>query len=72
MLRSVRYFEAGGSPYRLMLQNELKGLQDNPEYQDMAAEAEVRMAAQLQRIREMEAKGELAPIPQIAEGLVEE
>lgn len=52
-----------------MLQDELKPLQDNPEYQEMAAKAEARMAAQLKRIREMEANGELAPIPEIAEDL---
>jgi hypothetical protein len=31
----------------------------------MAVEAEARMAAQLKRLREMEANGELAPIPEL-------
>jgi tetratricopeptide (TPR) repeat protein len=60
-----RFFEAGGSPYNLMFQDELKPFQDNPEYQEMAVEAEARMAAQLKRLREMEANGELAPIPEL-------
>ena len=60
-----RFLDAGGSPYHLMFEDELKPFQDNPEYQEMAAEPEARMAAQLTRIREMEANGELAPIPEL-------
>jgi TolB-like protein/Flp pilus assembly protein TadD len=60
-----RFFDAGGSPYQLMFEDELKPFQDHPEYQEMAAKAEARMAAQLKRIREMEANGELAPIPEL-------
>ena len=60
-----RYLDAGGSPYYLMIRDVLKPLQDSPEYQEMAAEPEARMAAQLKRIREMEANGELAPIPEL-------
>ena len=62
-----QYFDAGGSPYTLMLDDELKPFQDHPEYQEMAVKAEARMAAQLKRIREMEANGELAPIPELPE-----
>ena len=60
-----RFFDAGGSPYLLMFEDEMKPFQDNPEYQEMAAEAEARMAIRLTRIRDMEAAGELAPIPDL-------
>ena len=66
-----RYFEAGGSPYTLMLQDELKPLLDNPEYQEMAVKREAELAVQLQRIREMEANGELAPIPTLPDDVAE-
>jgi tetratricopeptide (TPR) repeat protein len=58
-----RFLEAGGSPYDLMMQDALKPFQDNPKYQEMAAKREIELAVQLKRIREMEAGGELAPIP---------
>ena len=41
----------------------LASLHDEPEYQAIVAELEADMAAQLKRVREMEANGELAPIP---------
>jgi tetratricopeptide (TPR) repeat protein len=43
----------------------LDSLHDEPEYQAMVAEIEADMAAQLERVREMERNGELAPIPEI-------
>ena len=37
-----RFLDAGGSPYALMFEDELKPFHDNPEYQEMAAKAEAR------------------------------
>jgi TolB-like protein/Tfp pilus assembly protein PilF len=42
----------------------LESLQNEPEFQEMFQEIEMEMTAQLERIREMEANGELAPIPE--------
>ena len=61
----LRYLDAGGSPYRLMWQNELKPFKDNPEYQALAEKRKAELAIQQNRIREMEANGELAPIPEL-------
>jgi tetratricopeptide (TPR) repeat protein len=44
----------------------LESLHDEPEYQAMVAEIEADMAAQLERVREMERNGELEPIPELA------
>ncbi len=41
----------------------LESLHDEPEFQAMVAEIEADMAAQLERVREMERNGELEPIP---------
>ncbi len=41
-------------------------LWDRPEFQVMVAEIETDMAAQLERVREMERNGELEPIPELA------
>ncbi len=43
----------------------LESIRDEPEYQTMVEEIEADMAAQLQRVRAMEANGELEPIPDI-------
>ena len=43
----------------------LESLHDEPEYQAMIAEIEADMAAQLERVREMERNGELESIPEI-------
>jgi hypothetical protein len=43
----------------------LESLHDEPEFQAMIAEIEADMAAQLERVREMERNGELEPIPEI-------
>ena len=51
------------SPYELLLIDELKPILDHPEYQAMAAKRKAELAVQLERIREMEANGELARIP---------
>ena len=45
---------------------EMEPLHDEPEFQAMVAEIETDMAAQLERVREMERNGELEPIPEIA------
>ena len=44
----------------------LESLHDEPEYQVMIAEIEADMAAQLERVREMERNGELEPIPEVS------
>jgi len=41
----------------------LQPLHDEPEFQVMVQELEAEMAAQLENVREMEANGELAEIP---------
>ena len=43
----------------------LESIRDEPEYQTMVEEIEADMAAQLERVRAMEANGELEPIPDI-------
>jgi TolB-like protein/Tfp pilus assembly protein PilF len=49
--------------YYLKFDPILESLHDEPEYQAMIAEIEADMAAQLERVREMERRGELAAIP---------
>jgi tetratricopeptide (TPR) repeat protein len=44
----------------------LESLHDEPEFQAMVAEIEADMAAQLERVREMERNGELEPIPEVS------
>ncbi len=44
----------------------LESLHDEPEFHAMVAEIEADMAAQLERVREMERNGELEPIPELA------
>ena len=58
-----RFFDEGGSPYRLMRSDMLKRFKENPEYQAMAEKRKAELAVQLNRIQEMEANGELAAIP---------
>lgn len=41
----------------------LESLRDEPEFQEMFQEIEAEIATQLERVRQMEASGELAPIP---------
>jgi hypothetical protein len=43
----------------------LDSIRDEPEFQDMLDEIKADMAAQLERVRAMEANGELEPIPDI-------
>jgi tetratricopeptide (TPR) repeat protein len=50
-------------PFWLRYDPILESLHDEPEYQAIIAELEADMAAQLQRIREMQANGELESIP---------
>jgi hypothetical protein len=42
---------------------EFASLQEAPEYQAIIAEIDARRAAQRKRVLEMEANGELAPLP---------
>jgi hypothetical protein len=44
----------------------LESLHDEPEFQAMVEEIEADMAAQLERVREMERNGELEPIPEVS------
>lgn len=60
-LRSL--VEENYPPHHLRFYTEFAVLQDNPEFQSIVAEGERRMAEQLQQIHELEADGELAPIP---------
>jgi hypothetical protein len=60
-----RFLNSGGSPYDLMLEDDLKRFESNPEYQTMAEKRKAELAIQLKRIREMEANGELPPIPDL-------
>ena len=46
----------------------LASIRDEPEFQAMLEEIKVDMAAQLQRVRAMEASGEIGPIPDINGG----
>jgi TolB-like protein/Flp pilus assembly protein TadD len=52
-----------GWRYRLKHDLTLESLHDEPEFQAMVAEIESDMAAQLERVREMERNGEIAAIP---------
>ena len=51
-------------PFYLKHEPILESLHGEPEYQTILAEVEADMAAQLARVREMEANGELAPLPE--------
>jgi tetratricopeptide (TPR) repeat protein len=53
--------------YYLKQDPTLESLHDEPEFQTMVAEIEADMAAQLERVREMERGGEFAPIPRAGE-----
>jgi TolB-like protein/predicted negative regulator of RcsB-dependent stress response len=56
-------------PWRWQLVHDplLEPLRVEPRYQSIIAEIEADMAAQLARVREMEARGELVPIPPLPE-----
>jgi tetratricopeptide (TPR) repeat protein len=51
--------------FRLLHNPNLESIRDTPEFAAMIAEIEADMAAQLERVREMERNGELEPIPEI-------
>jgi TolB-like protein/cytochrome c-type biogenesis protein CcmH/NrfG len=51
---------------QLLYNPNLKSIRDTPEYAAIVAEIEADMAAQLERVREMERNGELEPIPELA------
>jgi hypothetical protein len=52
--------------YHLKYDPTLESLHGEPEFQAMVAEIEADMAAQLERVREMERSGELELIPELA------
>ena len=54
-----RYYDKGGSPYRLELNEVFKSYLSLPEYEAISAPRKAELAAQLQRLRDMEASGEL-------------
>ncbi len=51
--------------YYLEYDLSLDSLRDEPKFQAMVAEIKADMAAQLERVREMEASGELEPVPEV-------
>jgi TolB-like protein/Tfp pilus assembly protein PilF len=57
--------EGWRAPWRYFLEHDsaLESLHNEPEYQAMVAEIEADMATQLERVREMERRGELTLIP---------
>ncbi len=63
-----RYVNAGGSPRYLRMQSEFKFLNNNPVYQSLLEQAEANMAYQVEHLQEMEARGELSPIPKLPMG----
>lgn len=60
-----RYFERGGTPFRFEKEVELKALRKYKEYRDMVARANERATTQRERVRTLEAKGQLASLPPI-------
>lgn len=56
--------DQGYYPNTLFERPELKALRDEPEFQSILAEIEAQLARQLANLREMEERGDLAPIPQ--------
>ncbi|MEX0323093.1 MAG: protein kinase [Puniceicoccaceae bacterium] len=63
-LASIRnYVDRGFRSWDLRFDPAFDVLNDNPEYKSLLAEADARLAQQSQRLREMELRGELAPIP---------
>jgi TolB-like protein/Tfp pilus assembly protein PilF len=57
------FFNGGGSPTRILGQDEFNSLRDNPEFQAIEASMKAELQRQRERIDAMEAAGELAPIP---------
>lgn len=60
-----KYVAEGGSPFYIRHQKEFDKIRHREEFQRLLAEADARMAVQLNRLREMEANGELSPIPEL-------
>ncbi|MEX0323192.1 MAG: protein kinase [Puniceicoccaceae bacterium] len=60
-----RFVEAGGSPYQILNRREFDVLGESPAFQSLLAEGDKRMAKQLQQLRQMEADGQLSPIPEM-------
>ena len=52
--------------WQLLYNPNLKSIRDTPEFAAIVAEIEADMAAQLERVREMERNGELEPIPEVS------
>jgi TolB-like protein/Flp pilus assembly protein TadD len=55
--------DQGGALLMFVFHREFASLQEAPEYQAIIAEIDARRAAQRKRVLEMEANGELAPLP---------
>ena len=51
---------------QLLYNSNLDSIRDTPEFAAIVTEWEADMAAQLERVREMERNGELEPIPELA------
>ena len=62
-----QFFDLGGSPYFSEMypgvRSVLQPYFEHPEYQTMAEKRKAELAVQLKRLQDMEARGELAPIP---------
>ncbi len=52
--------------WQLLHNPNLESIRDTPEFAAIVAEIEADMAAQLERVREMERSGELEPIPGVS------
>ena len=52
--------------WQLLYNPNLESIRDTPEFAAIVAEIEADMAAQLERVREMEHNGELEPIPEVS------
>jgi TolB-like protein/DNA-binding winged helix-turn-helix (wHTH) protein/Tfp pilus assembly protein PilF len=52
--------------FLLLHDQNLDSIRDEPEFRAMIAEIEADMAAQLERVREMQKSGELTPIPEVS------
>jgi TolB-like protein len=69
-LAALREIVAAGMRYmwrlQLLYNPNLESIRDTPEFAAIVAEIEADMAAQLERVREMERNGELEPIPEVS------
>lgn len=59
----AKYLDTGGSPYLLRIQDEVKPYLDRPGFAELIEAADNESRLQLERVRKMDANGELPPIP---------